>query len=407
MPVHETTALPPRRAPMVTPARVAVSLLFLANGFLVGSWAPKIPEFAARLELSKSALGMMIFCFGIGSLVAMPLVGAAIARRGSRSVLKLLALMSGASMLMVTFAPGILTAAAGLFAFGALIGGMDVAMNANAVEVERRQGRAIMSSCHGFWSLGGVLGSGLGGLVIAGAGVAVHALAALAAVLVMVAIAWPRVMADPPAPHVPVDGSAAPSMVRAIFGSGATVWLIGLMCLLSMLPEGAVLDWGALYLRQELGASAALSGFGFGAFSATMALVRFVGDIVRDRFGAVATMRGSVLLAMAGMAISGMAGSAEMVIAGYGIAGLGLANMVPIAFSAAGNLPGLPPGVGISLVTFMGYSGILFFPSIIGFIAEHTGFAAIFTAIPVLLLLVLALSGLVSHADSNRPDGEA
>lgn len=406
MSVNENSTVPMRRAPMVTPARLAVSLMFLANGFLVGSWAPKIPEFAARLDLSKGALGMMIFCFGVGSLVAMPLVGAAIARSGSRAVLKLLALVSGTSMLLVTFAPNIFAAAIGLFIFGGLIGGMDVAMNANAVEVERRQRRAIMSSCHGFWSLGGVLGSGLGGLVIAGAGVAVHALVALVVALVLVAVAWPRVIADPPAQHVSVDGSAAPSMIKAVFGSGATVWLIGLMCLLSMLPEGAVLDWGALYLRQELGADAALSGFGFGAFSATMALVRFAGDFVRDRFGAVRTMRGSVLLAMVGMAISGLTGSAEMVIIGYGIAGLGLANMVPIAFSAAGNLPGLPPGVGISLVTFMGYSGILFFPSIIGFIAEHTGFAAIFAGIPVLLALVLLLSGLVVHADTKQVHGE-
>ena len=390
--------------PLLSPQRLAVSLMFLANGFVVGSWAPKIPEFAARLSLDESALGLMIMCFGIGSLFAMPAVGALISRNGSHTVMRLVAALTIPCLMLVTVAPSIWTAAAALFLIGALIGGMDVAMNANAVEVEKRQGRAIMSSCHGFWSLGGVAGAGLGGVLIALYGVHVHAIAASLVTSVAIAIAWPRVLADPPHKQASEPGNAGAASSRPrLLGAGAAVWLTGIICLIMMTPEGAILDWGALYLRQELGADPALSGLAFGAFSAAMALMRFLGDLVRDRFGAVRTFRVSCVLAMAGLGTAGLAQSPELAIAGFAVAGLGFANTVPIAFSAAGNLPGLPQGLAISIVTFMGYSGILFAPSVIGFIAEHTGFAAVYMALPLFVIMPLAFSGLMRHAD--RPTG--
>ncbi|WP_340159133.1 MFS transporter [uncultured Hoeflea sp.] len=386
--------------PLLSPQRLAVSLMFLANGFVVGSWAPKIPEFAARLKLDESDLGLMIMCFGIGSLCAMPAVGALIAGRGSHAVTRILAALTIPCLILVTIAPSIWTAALALFLIGALIGGMDVAMNANAVEVEKRQGRAIMSSCHGCWSLGGVAGAALGGVLIALYGVHVHAIAASVVTCILVLVAWPRVLVDPP--HVELDDARRPGAATSrpsLLGAGAAVWLTGIICLIMMTPEGAILDWGALYLRQELGADPALSGLAFGAFSAAMALMRFLGDLVRDRFGAVRTFRVSCVLAMAGLGTAGLATSPELAIAGFAIAGLGFANTVPIAFSAAGNLPGLPQGLAISVVTFMGYSGILFAPSVIGFIAEHTGFAAIYVALPLFVVLPLFFSSLMRHAD--------
>ncbi|MBC7282306.1 MFS transporter [Hoeflea sp.] len=386
--------------PFLSPERVAVSLMFLANGFLVGSWAPKIPEFALRLDLDESALGLMIMCFGIGSLCAMPLVGLVISRRGSRMPVLWLAAMAITSLPLVTLAPSIWTAAIALFLFGGMIGGMDVAMNANAVEVEKHLDRAIMSSCHGFWSLGGVAGATLGGLLIAYFGVLVHALLASLMIVVAVALAWPRLLADPPHAHLDDASQDRVSSPRpGLLTAGATVWLTGIICLIMMTPEGAVLDWGALYLRQELAASPALSGLAFGAFSAAMALMRFLGDLVRDRLGAVRTFRLSATLAMIGLGAAGLAPSAEWAVAGFAIAGLGLANTVPIAFSAAGNLPGLPQGVAISVVTFMGYSGLLFAPSVIGFVAEHTGFAPIYLALPVFVAIPLVFSRLMRHAD--------
>ena len=184
--------------PFLSPERLAVSLMFLANGFLVGSWAPKIPEFALRLDLDESALGLMIMCFGIGSLCAMPLVGLLISRSGSRMPVLWLAAMTVTSLPLVTLAPSIWTAAIALFLFGGVIGGMDVAMNANAVEVEKRLDRAIMSSCHGFWSLGGVIGATFGGVLIA----------------------YFRC-------HVTCPAGVPSGLCRARTGIGAALWLIG------------------------------------------------------------------------------------------------------------------------------------------------------------------------------------
>jgi MFS family permease len=169
-----------------------------------------------------------------------------------------------------------------------------------------------------------------------------------------------------------------------------------------MVPEGAILDWGALYLRNELSASVTLSGFAFAAFSLTMAAMRFAGDLIRDRFGAVMTLRVCAVIAIFGLLLIGFAESAQVAIIGFALTGIGISNIVPIAFSAAGNLPGMAAGVGLSVVTTMGYSGILVAPSGIGFIAEHTGLGIIFVGLSALIIVVLVLSPLARYADGEH-----
>ncbi|KQV73067.1 MFS transporter [Rhizobium sp. Root1220] len=377
--------------------RTAVSLLFLMNGFIVGCWAPKIPEFAERLQLSKFELGLMILVFGIGSLTLMPIAGAQIARHGSRRVAQVSAVCLLPILLALTLATHVVTGAISLFLFGGFIGAMDVAMNANAVAVEKSMRRAIMSSCHAFWSLGGLIGAGLGGLVIAKFGVLGHAQVATVLAVIFLGIAWTMILADPPHPDEKKEKVRLPFVPLP--------WLLGLMALFSMVPEGAVLDWGALYLRQELGASVALSGFGFAAFSLTMAIMRFAGDLVRDRLGGVKTLRICTLFAIAGMLLAAFAPDAEVAIIGFALCGVGISNMVPIAFSAAGNIPGLKAGIGLSVVTTMGYSGMLVAPSAIGFVAEHIGFGVVFMALPLLLVVVLLLSNLARYADGISGGG--
>jgi fucose permease len=177
------------------------------------------------------------------------------------------------------------------------------------------------------------------------------------------------------------------------------IYLIGLMALFSMIPEGAVLDWAALYLQQELGSDLATAGLAFAAFSGVMAFMRFAGDAVRNRFGAVTTLRVSSLIAAAGMLVAGLSPSPWLAIAAFAFCGFGIANMVPIAFSAGGNQEGMSSGTGMSVVTTMGYCGILVAPSAIGFIAERTGFAPIFIALSGLLIVVCLMAGLAHRAD--------
>ncbi|MET0747196.1 MAG: MFS transporter [Rhizobium sp.] len=390
MQVSEIAVVP--RAPWLTRSRAAVSLLFLMNGFVVGCWAPKIPEFAERLQLSKFELGLMILFFGIGSLVMMPLAGAQIAARGSKFVVKLTAVLLLPMLILLSLAPNVWTGAAVLFLFGGFVGAMDVAMNANAVAVEKSMRRAIMSSCHAFWSLGGLIGSAIGGYLIGHWGVLVHAEVATVLATLFLIAAWPIIFADQPH-HGEIRQKAGLPLIPL-------PWLLGIIALFCMVPEGAVLDWGALYLRQQFDATPTLSGFAFAAFSLTMAVMRFAGDIVRDRFGAVNTIRVSTVIAIVGMLVAALSPDAPLAILGFALCGIGISNMVPIAFSAGGNIPGLQPGIGISVVTTLGYSGMLVAPSAIGFAAEHIGFSAVFMMLPLLLLVVLAFSGLARYADT-------
>lgn len=380
----------------MTRERLAVALLFLMNGFMVGAWAPKIPEFASRLSLSESGLGLMILVFGLGSLVMMPIAGSQIARFGSSTVSRVAAVLATPTLFLLTLIGDVWTGAVAIFLFGGLIGAMDVAMNANAVAVEKFMRRAIMSSCHAFWSLGGLLGAASGGYLIERLGVVGHA--ALVTVLAgaTVIAAWHLILHDAPHPEEVRE--------RARLPRSGLPWLIGLMALFCMIPEGAVIDWSALYLREELGSSVTASGFAFAAFSLTMAVMRFAGDIVRDRFGAVRTLRVCAVVSVTGLLIAGFAPDETIAIIGFALAGIGVSNLVPIVFSAAGNLPGLQPGVGLSVVTTMGYSGILVAPSAIGFIAEYTGLAVIFAGLSILHLVVLMLSPLARHADGVRHD---
>jgi MFS family permease len=386
----------PGPLPLFTRERLAVALMFLQNGFIVGNWAPKVPEFAARLELQESIIGVMVLFFGLGSMAAMPAVGWWVSRHGSHGLLRIMVFTITPVFLLVTFAPDVVTGALALAIMGALVGGMDVAMNANAVEVEKAERRAIMSSCHGFWSLGGVIGAASGGLAIDLAGNAAHAVLVTVLALAFGLLAWPRIFSDRPHPD---EIEAGKNDARRPPFRSLVLWVMGLMCLFSMVPEGAILDWSALYLRNDFGADAALSGIAFGAFSAGMAIMRFLGDAIRDRFGAVRTVRVSLAFTICGFLVAGNAPGAEWAVAGFAVAGLGIANLVPILFSAAGNMPGFGKGVAISFVTFFGYSGILVAPSLIGFIAEHVGLAVVYLGITVPLLLVLAGSRLARYAD--------
>ncbi|RWB54253.1 MAG: MFS transporter [Mesorhizobium sp.] len=377
--------------PAATRGRWAVAGIFLANGFLTGSWAPQIPVFLTRLDISKFTLGLLILLFGVGAVMAMTWCGHLISRHGSRSVLRWFGLCGSFGLLVVALAPNVPLSAVAMLIFGGSIGGMDVAMNSNAVIVERRLSRAIMSSSHGFWSLGGFAGGALGGYSIQNYGHLAHAIVVTVIAFAIIALAIRYLVAE--------DRPRVAEHQKFALPRHPIVYLVGLMALLTMVSEGAVLDWAALYLHQELGADLAIAGLAYAAFSGVMALMRFLGDGVRNRFGAVATLRGSALVAAAGMLVAGLSPSPYLAIAAFAFCGFGIANMVPILFSAGGNQEGMSSGTGMSVVTTMGYSGILVAPSAIGFVAERSSFGPIFVALSGLLVVVLLMAGLAHRAE--------
>jgi MFS family permease len=386
-------------------ARWAVAAMFLANGFVMGAWAPQIPLLMPRHGVTESVLGLLILVLGIGAVAAMLFAGKLIARFGSRRVLAVFSLALIPVLPMVVFSPNLWLLAAFMAVFGAMVGCMDVAMNAQAVEIERRMHRAIMSSSHGFWSLGGFFGGSAGAWIIARWGSEEQSLVTAGVVAVIVLAAMPFLLPTAPAAQ-PMPEATAPR-APALFPRDAQVWLLGFLALFAMVPEGAVLDWAAIYLQKELGADVFVSGLGFAFFAGAMAVMRFLGDSVRNRFGAVRTLRISGLLGAAGLMGGALAPAPGVAIASFCVAGLGVANMVPILFSAAGNHPRLPSASAISIVTMVGYCGILVAPSTIGFLAEAAGFRPTYAGLSVLLVIVALLAARAADADSLRRAGPA
>lgn len=376
-----------------TRGRWAVAAMFLANGFVMGAWAPQIPLLLPRHGIGEAVLGLLILGLGLGAVGAMLFAGRLIAAYGSRTVLRVFALSIAPVLPVVVYAPNLPLLALAMAALGALIGCMDVAMNANAVEVERRLGRAIMSASHGFWSLGGFIGGAAGGVLIARAGSEAQALLTAGISAAIVLAAMPFLLTEPPAPR------RADAPRTRLLPRDAGLWLLGGMAMFAMVPEGAVLDWGALYMGQELGADTARSGLAFAFFAGAMAVMRFAGDAVRNRFGAVRTLRMSGLVGATGLLGAALAPTDTLAIAAFALAGLGVANMVPVIFSAAGNHPGMAAGTAMATVTMVGYAGILVAPSSIGVVAEAVGFRATYAALAVLLLVVATLAPRAVAAD--------
>ena len=368
-------------------ARWAVSAAFFANGFTVGHWAPKIPVMVDRLGISESTFGAMVVLFGLGALLALVIAAVATTRFGSRPVLRWSSVLLAPSLFALTLAPTPLTAALVMLWLGMFLGAMDNAMNANGVAVEVRLSKPVMSSYHGFWSLGGVVGGLTGGAIIAALGEFGHSLLVSLLTLGLVAMAWPFYMDDlEKAP----DG-AAPARRMADLPRRPGIYVLGFVTMLAFASEGTVIDWSALFLKNEQGAPILVSGYAFAAFSATMASMRFLGDGLRVRLGDRLTYAGGAVVAAAGLGIAGISTNFFVACIGFLIAGLGMANLVPVLFSSAGRYPGIKPAIGIAVVTTFGYGGLLFIPALVGVIAEHLSLAAVFVGWGV---IVFALAGL-------------
>ena len=365
--------------------RWAVAALFFVNGVIMGAWAPQIPLLLPRHQINEATLGLMILLIGLGAVGAMLFAGRLIATLGSRRTALIFGTLTIPVLPLVVFAPNLWLLAPCMVLFGATLGCMDVAMNANAVEVERRLCRAIMSASHGFWSVGGFVGGAIGGLALDRFGAREQALGVSVIALVVLVSAARFLIVEPVAP-APAANTVTPK--THLLPRLPALYILGTMALFTMIAEGGVLDWAALYLSKTFDTGLARSGLAFGFFSGAMAIMRFVGDRVRDRFGAVGTLQGSGLIAAAGMLVAAVAPSDTLAIAGFALSGLGVANMVPILFSAAGNAPGLSPGAGIATVTMLGYSGILLAPSGIGYAAQTIGYRPTYFIIAALLLIV-------------------
>jgi Major Facilitator Superfamily len=309
-------------------------------------------------------MGVLLAAMSISVILALPFAGQAIVRHGTRHMIWVGGIACALAVNLVVLAPHVLLVALGLFVLGASSATMDVAMNSHGVGVEETLGRPIMSSLHAGWSFGGMAAALLAALCAALGLDARLTVAIASALLVMAVVALvPRVGPGSVGAGERTPGFALPA--RAVL-------LIALLCLLVMVTEGAMSDWGGLYLRRDLHAATALGALAFAFLTAGMTTGRVVGDWINHRIGPVSLLRWGAVLTGVPLAAMLLIGAPAAALAGLFCIGLGVANGVPLMFSAAGRLPGTEPGPSIAAVSSMGSLGFLLGPPFIGFLADAT-----------------------------------
>ncbi|SDG01357.1 Fucose permease [Duganella sp. OV458] len=359
--------------------RVSTRLAFLAAGMAMSSWAPLVPYAQARTGVEAAQLGLLLLCLGIGSLMAMPVTGVLAARFGCRRVIMLSGLGCCAVFPFLAIAPSAPLLGLSLFLFGATIGTLDVAMNVQAVIVEKDYGGALMSGFHGMFSVGGIVGAGGMSLMLwQGMDIISASVAMTISVALVLLAAGPSLLREAPASE-----RDAPLLVVP---RGAVV-LIGVLCMFVFLAEGAVLDWSAVMLTNS-GMSGAQGGLGYAAFAVAMTIGRLNGDKIVQRWGGRRILLLGGLASAAGFLIVVLAPSAWLALLGFVLIGCGASNIVPVLFTAAGSQRDMPASLAVSAISTIGYAGILAGPGLIGFVAHAIGLQWAFAALACGMLLV-------------------
>lgn len=368
--------------------RIAVCAYFLVNGFLLGNWTARIPAVKEYFAASNSLLGILLFCIAAGAMTAMPFTGSVISRFGSHRVTVFTGALMCLALPMLALMPNVYVAGMAFFGYGFAGGSMDVAMNGQAVYVERDYKRPIMSSFHAVFSAGMAVGAVVGGLFtktdwslfshFLSVGIISIVIVFLASAYLIDALAEER-----------KAGEDQPSFIFP----NKLILPLGLIAFCSMVGEGTMADWSALYMENVVGQSETLGAMTIFSFGLAMFIGRSFGDHFTKRWGKYKMLRNSSLLAIFGLTLMLTVLSWPVVLLSSFLLGLGLATIAPIVYSASGNTPGVAPSVGIAMATTVGYAGFFVGPPTLGFLADAFGlrWALVFTLGLLGLMLVLSL----------------
>jgi fucose permease len=356
-------------------AKKATQVYFLLCGLALSGWAPLVPFAKDRLNLNDSRLGLLLLFLGIGAFCAMPLTGWLLRRVGSKTVMTIAALLLAACLPAIAVLNTFAGMAVMLFVFGAGVGGIDVAMNTHGSLVQNVSGKHIMSSLHGLFSIGGLCGPLLiGGLIkaglspVAGAGI-------LAVCLLVMAFGWRGGLFGYEeetrlSKNDDQDDDTGARGQKSAWLNGTVIFL-GIMCFISFLSEGAMLDWGALLLHDYRGMDKAISGIGYAAFSIAMATMRLAGDSIIAKFSSRTVVVMGSIIAFVGYSCILFVAWLPVTLLGFVLIGIGAANIVPVFFSQAGSMKTVSSAAAVSAMGTIGYTGQLAGPAILGFLAQH------------------------------------
>ena len=378
---------------MIARARHAVSANFLLHGVVWGAWAAQIPLAKERLGAGPGLFGLALLTIAMGAIISMPLTGALINRFGSRMILSFVGPGFAILFLGPVLAPDALSFMLIGPIFGMVTGAMDVAMNAHGLTVERRLGKPVMSAFHGAFSLGGLIGAFIGGLLVREYGGLVQALL-MSGLALLVLLA--------------VRGMLLPSQVDKGLSASHFGWptraslVLGVLCFLALMAEGAVIDWSAIYLQQRFMLDAGTAALGYALFSGGMAFSRFAGDYLRAKAGSVHLVRWSAVMMAIGMAGALLSPHPWMAIAVLIFTGIGIGNIAPILFAGGGKIEPAAPARGIAAVVSLGYAGFLFGPPLIGITAEWAGLGSALWIIAAAGVAIAMAAGAVAGLDRKE-----
>jgi MFS family permease len=363
--------------------RAAITTIFLLNGAVFSSWYARLPAIQADLHLEAGALGVALLGAPAGLLVAQPLVGALVARAGSRAVIAALPLYSATVVLPAAAVDAaVLFVATGLV--GAANGTLDIAMNVQGLAVERATGRRIFSSQHAAFSFGALAGAGTAGAVAA---LGVDPLPHLIGVAVAGGVAAAAV-----SPHLlrnePTSARPAPLLARPTGRLAA----LALIAFCTLLAEGAMFDWSGIYLATGAGASAGVAPLGLAAFALTQGIGRLIADRAVEQAGAVSVATSGAVLAALGLGLGLAVAAPPAALLGFALMGVGLSAVFPLTLRASGRTE-LTPGPAVAAVSTVGYGGSLLGPPLIGILADGMGLRAALVVVCALCLLTAALAG--------------
>ncbi|WP_350350414.1 MFS transporter [Microbacterium sp. A8/3-1] len=387
-------------------ARIAVSALFLTNGALFANILPRYPEIKAALGLDNTAYGLSIAALPAGAIVAGLAAAVLIRRFGSARLAVFGTALTSVGYLLAGLSPAALLFAGALFLTGACDAITDVAQNAHGLRVQRRYGRSIINSFHAIWSIGAVLGGAMAAVAIAtGLPVGIH-LAISTTVFAAVAIGALRFCLpgrdDEAGEDVVAEGAEVRQAARR--GPGPrTILVLAALTLIAMagaVGEDAGNSWATLYLADSLGAAAAIAPLGFIALMLAQFIGRILGDGLTDRFGQRLVAGAGGLIAAVGMGLALAFPSVPGTILGFAALGFGIATLIPAAMHAADELPGLPQGVGLTVLSWLLRVGFLLSPPFVGFIADNESLRAGLLIAPVAGLVAILLCGAL---EKRRP----
>lgn len=374
---------------------LAIRALFFLNGMFYATWATRIPAIQSQFSLSNGALGLALMVVALGAVVAMPSTGWLCQRFGSRRVIAVSLAMYLMGLPVIAMMPDITWLIGSLFVFGFGHGMLDVAMNVQAVEVERLMNRPINSSIHALWSVGGLTGAVLGCVIAALQWPVVWHFSLLAIVLAGASLPiLTRLLPDPPQGQEKANAGDAsaeskePVKRSALLG----VFLLGVIAFCVMAGEGAMADWSAVLLHQVLGASEGVAAMGYAVFAVAMASCRFAGDRVSSSLGPRRQVRFSALLALVGVVLAISSTHFVMALAGFALMGMGFATIVPAVFSACNRVPGVSPSTALASVSTIGYFGFLLGPPLIGLVAEWSSLRVALASIAVTMAATMYLA---------------